>query len=328
MLTLRRLFSTSLLAFFAVSTFAEPVHFINDNVSVALDRAAREGKLIMLDFWADYCSPCKLMEQYTFTDANVVEQINNNYIPVRINIQSFDGYDLKQQYNIKILPTIIILDSKGRQVARYEESMPPSRLVTILETHNEPKNRQKFAAAPVSVTYTAPTALDGDNYTSSNDNKVIMTSKPTTTPSSYNNTPTKKPSPNVEKPLAYTPPARSYSDVSKPTTAARKPTKSTTAKPTTPTAKPATKPASNTLKSHFTIQIGNFTRKDYAAQAGDKLTKRVDRQQKAFLLEEETKGVVHYKSMIGSFKTRQEALNFKQKNHIEGFVISRATFLK
>ena len=52
----RRLVTVALFALFSLPTFAEEVNFIKDNVRVAIDRAAAEGKLVFLDFWADYCS--------------------------------------------------------------------------------------------------------------------------------------------------------------------------------------------------------------------------------------------------------------------------------
>ena len=148
----RRLLTIAFFALLSLPTFAEEVNFINDNVRAAIDRAAAEGKLVFLDFWADYCSPCKLMEKYTFTDPSVIERMNGSYVPVRINIETFDGYDLKAQYNVKLLPTIIVLNSKGKQVARFEESMSGSKLSAILAQYDTKKNRKKFAKpAPESV---------------------------------------------------------------------------------------------------------------------------------------------------------------------------------
>jgi thioredoxin-related protein len=141
----RRLLTIAFFALLSLPTFAEEVNFINDNVRAAIDRAAAEGKLVFLDFWADYCSPCKLMEKYTFTDPSVIERMNGSYVPVRINIETFDGYDLKAQYNVKLLPTIIVLNSKGKQVARFEESMSGSKLSAILAQYDTKKNRKKFA---------------------------------------------------------------------------------------------------------------------------------------------------------------------------------------
>ena len=140
----RRFVAVALFALFTLPTFAEEVNFIRDNVRVAIDRAAAEGKLVFIDFWADYCSPCKLMEKYTFTDPSVIDKMNSSYVPVRINIETFDGYDLKAQYNVKLLPTIIVLNSKGKLVARFEESMSGSKLLAVLAKYDTKKNRAIF----------------------------------------------------------------------------------------------------------------------------------------------------------------------------------------
>lgn len=140
----RRFVLLGLCALLTFPTFAEEVNFIKDNVRVAIDRAAAEGKLVFLDFWADYCSPCQLMEKYTFTDPSVISRMNGSYVPVRINIETFDGYDLKAQYGVKLLPTIIVLNSKGQQVARFEESMSATKLNEVLAKYDTKKNRTKI----------------------------------------------------------------------------------------------------------------------------------------------------------------------------------------
>jgi thioredoxin-related protein len=141
----RRLWAIAFFALLTSPIFAEEVNFIKDNVRVAIDRAAAEGKLVFLDFWADYCSPCQLMEKYTFTDPSVINRMNGSYVPVRINIETFEGYDLKAQYNVRLLPTIIVLNSKGKQVARFEESMSGSKLTEILARYDTKKNRKVYA---------------------------------------------------------------------------------------------------------------------------------------------------------------------------------------
>ena len=124
-------------------SFAD-VEFINGDLKTAKERAAREGKLIFIDFWASYCTPCKMMQEYTFTDPSVSEYVNENYIPVKIDVQSFDGIDLKNQFKVALLPTIIVLNSKGVQVGRHEKSMSASTFMETLKTYDRPVNRLRF----------------------------------------------------------------------------------------------------------------------------------------------------------------------------------------
>ena len=185
----RRFAMLGLFALLSFPTFAEEVDFIKDNVRVAIDRAAAEGKLVFLDFWADYCSPCQLMEKYTFTDPTVISRMNGSYVPVRINIETFDGYDLKAQYNVKLLPTIIVLNSKGKQVARFEESMSATKLNEILAKYDTKKNRTKFEKPKAE-------ALD-PNFSPDFETvaKPNVNAKPTVKPSAFPPKPADKPAP-------------------------------------------------------------------------------------------------------------------------------------
>jgi thiol-disulfide isomerase/thioredoxin len=139
----------------ALPAFAD-ISFLEGDLSVAKERASREGKLIFLDFWASYCTPCKMMEEYTFSHPSVSDYVNNNYIPVKVDIQSFDGFDLKNQFDVRLLPTIIVLNSKGVMVGKHEESMAANKFIETLKIYDKPKNRVKRAAT-TNMNYNAST---------------------------------------------------------------------------------------------------------------------------------------------------------------------------
>ena len=65
-----------------------------------------------------------------------------------VDIDDFDGYAYKQQYNIRVLPSMLIFNSKGEIVARYQESLPPTRLLKLLAELNSTANRQITAPRP------------------------------------------------------------------------------------------------------------------------------------------------------------------------------------
>ncbi|MEN9610992.1 MAG: hypothetical protein RLZZ628_1806 [Bacteroidota bacterium] len=125
----------------------ETLKFISGDIRAAQILAAKEGKLVFVDFRANWCAPCKIMEEYTFTHPSVETAIHSNYVPVQVDIDEIDGFELKQKFNVKVLPTMLIFNSQGKLIGKYEESMPASRLIDVLETHNSVGNKLKTEVA-------------------------------------------------------------------------------------------------------------------------------------------------------------------------------------
>lgn len=293
--------------FFSFHARAEIV-FIQGDLRVAKERAAREGKLILLDFWASYCTPCRMMEEYTFTNPDVEDYINAHYIPVKVDIQSFDGYDLKNQYKVSVLPTIIVLTSKGGQVGRHEETFSASRLMPVLEMYNLPKNRLKSNTP--TIAYNASTGY-------SNNTRVMSStvSKKEKEMSASAHTP------KITK--RETPPSRVSRNVP-----SVKPTYSA-AKPSPPVLKPSavtpniavegailTKAEPNT----FAIQVSAYFAEDKLKEGVEEVKKEYGGKQKIFVSKRRESGRFVYRILIGQFNSKQSADKYMKSNAINGVV--------
>jgi len=110
----------------------------------ALKTASESGKLLMVDFYADWCQPCKWMDKTTFTNSGVVDMLNSNFVTYKANIDTKDGFLTKEKYGIQFLPTILIFNTKGELVERLESTMAAEKLLPILEFHNHPNNKVKI----------------------------------------------------------------------------------------------------------------------------------------------------------------------------------------
>jgi len=112
--------------------------------STAKQKAAREGKVLLVDFTATWCMPCRWMDETTFSDRQVLSYLRENYVSIKVDIDDFDGFALKQQYNVSTLPTMLFFSSDGRQVDRVEEGIGAIEMLERLRQNNHAGNRVKL----------------------------------------------------------------------------------------------------------------------------------------------------------------------------------------
>jgi thiol-disulfide isomerase/thioredoxin len=108
------------------------IKFEKGAIEKAQKEAVHEDKLIFLDFYASWCTPCKWMEETTFNDTEVKKLIGEKYIAIKVNIDEFDGFDVKNKYDVQFLPTILVFDKNGKVIERVEETLSPSKMKLML----------------------------------------------------------------------------------------------------------------------------------------------------------------------------------------------------
>ncbi len=102
-----------------------------------LQEAAAQGKPVMIDFYADWCIPCKELDKFTFSNPEVVE-LSRNFIMLKVDLTSASDPEvkrLKKQYQIKGVPTLVFLKPDGNEipglrVVGFEE---PEKFIPIMK---------------------------------------------------------------------------------------------------------------------------------------------------------------------------------------------------
>jgi thiol:disulfide interchange protein DsbD len=99
-------------------TFA-PVRTVAD-LDSQVAQAAREGRPVMVDFYADWCTSCKEMEATTFLDPGVQQALAGTVL-LRADVTSNDVDDraLLQRFGIYGPPTIAFYGRDGHERSRY-----------------------------------------------------------------------------------------------------------------------------------------------------------------------------------------------------------------
>jgi protein disulfide-isomerase len=91
-----------------------------NSVEQAVAQASAENKLVLLHFGADYCGPCRSVEQFVFTEPQVAEAIHQQFVPVKIDIQK--SPELAEKFEVTRIPQDVIITSEG--LVAYRRTSP------------------------------------------------------------------------------------------------------------------------------------------------------------------------------------------------------------
>lgn len=101
------------------------VHFNKEG----FDKALADGQLMLVDFWADWCGPCKML-------GPVIEALGDEYegkaIVGKINVD--DEQELAIRYGVMSIPTVIVFKN-GQEVARKVGVMPAGEFTAVLDNY-------------------------------------------------------------------------------------------------------------------------------------------------------------------------------------------------
>ena len=85
--------------------------------SSSISAAASEKKPVVIDFYADWCLPCKELDQNTFSDPRVKAEMNRfTRLKADLTLANATSDQLSRQYSIVGVPTIVFIDANGKEL--------------------------------------------------------------------------------------------------------------------------------------------------------------------------------------------------------------------
>jgi thiol:disulfide interchange protein DsbD len=103
--------------------------------AAGLAAAKAANKPALLDFYADWCLPCKEMELKTFENEEVAQELALRYVLVKVDMTSDEDpavLAVRDRYAATTLPTLVLLGSDGNVAHKIDHYVEPKELLLLL----------------------------------------------------------------------------------------------------------------------------------------------------------------------------------------------------
>ncbi len=97
----------------------------------AFEKAQKEDKPVLLSISGTWCHWCHVMDDTTYTDREIAENISKNYIPIRVDTDRRP--DINARYNLGGWPTTAFLTPEG-EIITGGTYIPPDKMLEALES--------------------------------------------------------------------------------------------------------------------------------------------------------------------------------------------------
>ena len=155
------------------TSIAQHINWVSFEEALALQK--KNPKKIMMDVYANWCGPCKMLDKNTFQNPDVAKYVNDNYYAVKFNAEgdekinykgnTYDnkGYkaemasrrnsvhNLTHALQVSAYPTIMFFDESGDVIFPLRGYQQPQQLELYLkmflnDKHKEMKTQDDFNA--------------------------------------------------------------------------------------------------------------------------------------------------------------------------------------
>ncbi len=101
------------------------------DIEKASEAAIKENKIMMVDFWADWCAACKFMDADVYPDPEVIATVNERVVSVKIHFDM--QQELARKYGIPALPFMLFTNSYGTKLFYHRGILEKENLIMILK---------------------------------------------------------------------------------------------------------------------------------------------------------------------------------------------------
>jgi len=122
---------------FSIYAEYKEVSFIQASPEEVKNILSATGQYSLVYFTADWCLPCQILEEGHFRDERIINLINNGFVSVKADYSEKKDIEWYERFEVKMLPTLMILDMNGNEVSRIQNIRNTRQLYLFLREHSQ-----------------------------------------------------------------------------------------------------------------------------------------------------------------------------------------------
>ena len=119
---------------------AEEIQFFQGTYNEVVRAAKEQNKVIMIDFFTDWCKWCVELDRNVYTNSAVSGFANENQINWKIDAEKGEGPELAKNFGVDGYPTIVFLNPYEKEIDRIVGYLPASKFLEFLQDIKANKN--------------------------------------------------------------------------------------------------------------------------------------------------------------------------------------------
>jgi len=123
---------------------AEGINFEHLSLEEAFVKAKKENKDLFVDVFATWCGPCKYLSNSVFTDQELGDYMNENYICIKIDGEQSDGAQLDIDFGIDAYPTMLFISPDNVLKQRIVGAVEAEKIMHTAKGVKNPESSPLF----------------------------------------------------------------------------------------------------------------------------------------------------------------------------------------
>lgn len=94
------------------------IDFFRGTYEEALKKAQEEKKDLFVDFYAEWCEPCKMLAKEVFPNTEVGTYFNERFVSIQLDVEAAQNKKIAERFKIESLPTLAFISCKDKELRR------------------------------------------------------------------------------------------------------------------------------------------------------------------------------------------------------------------